>query len=65
MEKGLSYLSHMFLAMDQHLEYKNVIVVFFIYIFVGKFNQIYTRKRCLTLEIPIFVGEKSIKTYFF
>ncbi len=57
MEKGLRYLSHMFLAMDQHLEYKNVIVVIF-HIYIGKLNQIYTKKRCLLLKIPIFVGKK-------
>jgi hypothetical protein len=60
----------MFLAMDQHLEYKNVIVVIFhTYIYIGKFNQICTRKRCLPLEISILVGKnkikESIKTFFF
>ncbi len=69
-EKGLRYLSHMFLAMDQHLEYKNMIVYIYIYIYIyenlTKFTlgkDVYHSKFLFLLEKN--QRKKSMKTYYF
>lgn len=66
MEKGLRYLSHMFLTMDPHLEYKNVIVVIFhIYIYKENLTK-FTIENMFTFQNSYFCWKKNlIKTHFF